>query len=271
MRTGGAVRTMQGPYLCGNAIATLGETIVTASWRGQQQLQRWDLGSGRLVANLPVHTAGAGPLQLYAVLISESGLVVTGGSSDHPGIRVRPCKQLVAQLTWRHLCRISLALLFLCIAVPLVHAMVKPATAVLPQQHCNSNPCNLDSLFGFLFLIVMLLTYVGGQPPDLRDPCAPTNTMDVEMTIAYVTIGVCFPQQASLPRVLICSHLVVEGLAKTVDPMRVWLQVISLEGQTVAQMDTGSAVHDLALVPDEVGSSSQLAVCCESCLHVVPL
>jgi WD40 repeat protein len=88
-----SVRSIFGPYVCGNSLDICNSTLVSASWRSHDQLQTWDLGSGKLVSNLPVHAAEGSTLKLYALSVSPEGLIVTGGSSEGAScVRVRSCQ-----------------------------------------------------------------------------------------------------------------------------------------------------------------------------------
>ncbi|MEW5317403.1 MAG: hypothetical protein WDW38_008701 [Sanguina aurantia] len=63
-RTQRSVRSISGPYLCGESMDIQGGTILTGSWREETPLQLWDFASGRLMTNLsfppPAATATPG-------------------------------------------------------------------------------------------------------------------------------------------------------------------------------------------------------------------
>lgn len=50
-RTGYSVRSIYGPHICGDAlqVSATGAELLTASWRTDDALQRWDFGTGKLL------------------------------------------------------------------------------------------------------------------------------------------------------------------------------------------------------------------------------
>lgn len=45
-----AARRIFGPHICGDAIdVDINNTLLTGSWRSEEQLQLWDFGSGKLI------------------------------------------------------------------------------------------------------------------------------------------------------------------------------------------------------------------------------
>ena len=79
---GGAVRSIFGPHVCGDAIDIAGvdgggeeieggggtTEILTGSWRDNNALQVWDMGTGRLIQDVPFGALpGERNCQLYAV------------------------------------------------------------------------------------------------------------------------------------------------------------------------------------------------------------
>lgn len=83
-----AVRSLYGPFICGDALDLVGDRILTGSWRGQNPLQLWDLGSGQLMSNLPFHQEEPEGCQLYAAKFGEGGHVACGGSGPHARAQV---------------------------------------------------------------------------------------------------------------------------------------------------------------------------------------
>lgn len=55
IRERASVRSIYGPHLCGDAldISGDGQTILTGSWRPEDQLQLWDFASGKLKETVP--------------------------------------------------------------------------------------------------------------------------------------------------------------------------------------------------------------------------
>ena len=54
IRVGGSVRSIYGPHICGDSIDVAGDgVLLTGSWRPDDQLQLWDLGSGKLIQSIP--------------------------------------------------------------------------------------------------------------------------------------------------------------------------------------------------------------------------
>ncbi|CAE7619458.1 unnamed protein product [Symbiodinium natans] len=85
-RQGRAVRAIAGPHICGDAldICQDGATVLTGSWRIQDQLQLWDFRMERLLATLPLSQST--PCMIYAAQFSKddtSGMIAAGGSGDH--------------------------------------------------------------------------------------------------------------------------------------------------------------------------------------------
>lgn len=53
VRTGGAVRCLYGPHICGDALDVKGNEIVTGSWRANEQLELWDFSTGKRIKEIP--------------------------------------------------------------------------------------------------------------------------------------------------------------------------------------------------------------------------
>jgi COMPASS component SWD3 len=77
-----------GPLICGDGIDTDGKEILTASWTQEQQLQTWDLGTGKLFMtidwNANIKTSND-PVFLYAGQFSkiDQTLILAGGSNSN--------------------------------------------------------------------------------------------------------------------------------------------------------------------------------------------
>lgn len=90
IRTGTSVRSFYGPHVCGDSIDVVGGEIVTGSWRPENQLEIWDLGSGEKKQDIPWNSAysvaalaGQPSCMLYAAQFSKEGkgkYIAAGGS-----------------------------------------------------------------------------------------------------------------------------------------------------------------------------------------------
>lgn len=98
-----SVRSIAGPHICGDALdvqpsagsgASPGSgtspLVLTGSWREAHPLQLWDLGTGRLLTNLPWWQPEPGACLPYAARFGTGracGMVVAGGSGSKPMMR----------------------------------------------------------------------------------------------------------------------------------------------------------------------------------------
>lgn len=89
-----AVRTIVGPHVCGGAIdiSADGSTLLTGSWRPEDQLELWEFGTGRLIQAIPWRPGGIAdpPCLLYTACFSRdkgSSMIAAGGScsATHEG------------------------------------------------------------------------------------------------------------------------------------------------------------------------------------------
>mmetsp|Transcript_14159 Transcript_14159/g.23555 ORF Transcript_14159/g.23555 Transcript_14159/m.23555 type:complete len:359 (-) Transcript_14159:350-1426(-) len=84
VRKGGAVRSIFGPHLCGDALDLHANTIVTGSWRPKNQLELWDFASGEKITDVPWHyQPHQPPCMLYAAQFSKdphARFIMAGGS-----------------------------------------------------------------------------------------------------------------------------------------------------------------------------------------------
>lgn len=80
-----AVRSVFGPYVCGDALSVRGGRLLTGSWRHSAALQQWDLASGRLMTNLTFHQVRdlavlglrrGGTTQLAEMTVGEAGMLL---------------------------------------------------------------------------------------------------------------------------------------------------------------------------------------------------
>jgi len=89
-RVGASVRSIYGPHICGDAldIDGSGELALTGSWRPEQSLQLWDIGTGKLVETMEWQKKARGKAKdsemLYAAQFSPgSDLIAAGGSGTN--------------------------------------------------------------------------------------------------------------------------------------------------------------------------------------------
>lgn len=96
LRVGRSVRSLRGPYICGDALDTVGSSIVTGSWRHGSPLQVWDYGSGRLTTNLPFWQPEPEACMLYATRLARPSVVkgVAAAEVWAGGSGPRPCARL---------------------------------------------------------------------------------------------------------------------------------------------------------------------------------
>jgi len=83
LRTEYAVRTINGPYVCGDGVDLFQGKIVSASWKAQDALQLWDYGSGKLISTLNWPTTNRRGEYLYCARFWDNSHVVAGGSGTN--------------------------------------------------------------------------------------------------------------------------------------------------------------------------------------------
>ena len=85
LRMDDAVRSIFGPHICGDAVDVDGNTVVTGSWRPENQLQLWDFTSGALIETIPWAPGLDGePCFLYCAQFSrDHELIAAGGSGSN--------------------------------------------------------------------------------------------------------------------------------------------------------------------------------------------
>jgi COMPASS component SWD3 len=73
-----------------------GATILTGSWRQEEQLQLWDYGSGQLISTLEWGGKGerASPCMIYAAQFSADGRRIAAGGSGQNELRVFDARTL---------------------------------------------------------------------------------------------------------------------------------------------------------------------------------
>ncbi|EFC50757.1 predicted protein [Naegleria gruberi] len=85
-----AARRIFGPHICGDAIdIDSNNSILTGSWRPDDQLQLWDFGSGNLIENIPIpHSGGPSTLNAYCAQFGDSSgsILAVGGSGTNEAL-----------------------------------------------------------------------------------------------------------------------------------------------------------------------------------------
>lgn len=90
-RAGISVRSIYGPHICGDGVDIHpgGKTLLTASWRPENALQLWDLGTSKLIENVPFNTPSSEPRPeaLYTCQFepTRGDVVAAGGSGTNEG------------------------------------------------------------------------------------------------------------------------------------------------------------------------------------------
>eukprot|EP00811_Abedinium_folium_P004787 NODE_14408_length_1110_cov_12.686673.p1 GENE.NODE_14408_length_1110_cov_12.686673~~NODE_14408_length_1110_cov_12.686673.p1 ORF type:complete len:331 (-),score=66.42 NODE_14408_length_1110_cov_12.686673:79-1071(-) len=91
-RVGHAVRAIPGPHICGDAldVSADGRFLLTGSWRDEDPLEVWDVGSGLRHEVIPWRPPGitaAPPCMLYTAKFTDDSarLVIAGGSTVSGG------------------------------------------------------------------------------------------------------------------------------------------------------------------------------------------
>jgi WD40 repeat protein len=86
-RSPGAVRSLHGVHICGDALDLKRNTILTGSWRERDALELWDFGSGERISSVPWQAdPGDKPCMLYAAQFSKDSMgrfIVAGGSGQN--------------------------------------------------------------------------------------------------------------------------------------------------------------------------------------------
>jgi WD40 repeat protein len=78
LRVERSIRSFFGPHICGDSIDISGGTILTGSYRMDNQLQTWDFGTGKLIDTI---SWGNSSTQLYAACFDPSSTLIGAGGS----------------------------------------------------------------------------------------------------------------------------------------------------------------------------------------------
>lgn len=85
-----AVRSVFGPYVCGDAVSVRGGRLLTGSWRNSAALQQWDLASARLMTNMTFFQPEHEACLIYCAKFAQGnmdGIIYAGGSGKKPVLR----------------------------------------------------------------------------------------------------------------------------------------------------------------------------------------
>ncbi|KAK8890787.1 hypothetical protein M9Y10_027986 [Tritrichomonas musculus] len=81
-RSGDVVRSIFGPQVCGESMVALSDNIIiTGSWRDEDQLQFWDVGTGKNLSTTSINF-GDEPLQVYSLSLSKDKRIVGCSGSN---------------------------------------------------------------------------------------------------------------------------------------------------------------------------------------------
>lgn len=84
VRVDKVVRSVHGPYICGDGIDIWEDSILTASWLARNALQLWDYGSGKLIESIPFPSQHEHGEFLYVARFCSGGdLIAAGGSGTN--------------------------------------------------------------------------------------------------------------------------------------------------------------------------------------------
>jgi COMPASS component SWD3 len=88
IRTKRPVRTFAGPLICADGIDIFEEVVLTGSWRESDQVQMWDLGTGKLISTVKWEggiKVSNDPCFVYANQFSkvDGSLILAGGSNSN--------------------------------------------------------------------------------------------------------------------------------------------------------------------------------------------
>lgn len=97
-----SVRSIYGPYVCGDSLDIRGGVVLAGSWRHSHPLELWDLGSTRLLTRLPFHQPLQDACMPYCAKFGRGlldGCIVAGGSGKRPCVKLfSPAGELVGTL-----------------------------------------------------------------------------------------------------------------------------------------------------------------------------
>lgn len=86
-RSGDVTRSIFGPQICGESMAALSSNcLITGSWRNEEQLQFWDIGTGKNL-NTTTLNFGEEPLKIYSLSLSNDKRIL-GCSGSNQNVAV---------------------------------------------------------------------------------------------------------------------------------------------------------------------------------------
>ena len=81
VRSGDIVRTIFGPAICGESVVQIdSKVMITGSWRDEDQLQFWDIGTGKNLSTITIKS-NKEPLQIYSLALSADKSIVGASGS----------------------------------------------------------------------------------------------------------------------------------------------------------------------------------------------
>ncbi|XP_078357929.1 uncharacterized protein LOC144642747 [Oculina patagonica] len=83
VRSDQVVRSIHGPYICGDGIDIWEDSVLTASWVAHDALQIWDFGSGRMVEKIPFPHDEHGEFLYVGRFCASSDVIAAGGSGTN--------------------------------------------------------------------------------------------------------------------------------------------------------------------------------------------
>lgn len=100
VRADQVVRSIHGPYICGDGIDIWEDSVLTASWVAHDALQIWDFGSGQPMEMIPFPTTGHHGEFLYVSRFCGSGDIVAAGGSGTNDLKVinRNTREVVSRV-----------------------------------------------------------------------------------------------------------------------------------------------------------------------------
>jgi len=105
IRTDGVVRTIRGPFVCGDGLDILSDEILTGSWLARNSLKIWDYKSGRLIEDIPFPVSDHQGEFLYCARFLDENTIVAGGSgSNDVKVIDRKSRELLGELAGANHC-----------------------------------------------------------------------------------------------------------------------------------------------------------------------
>ena len=81
------MKSIYGPFICGDAVDVFDNTVLTGSWRPEKPLELWDFATGKMIETIPWHQSSihGDDCQLYAAQFSkgDASMIAAGGSGSN--------------------------------------------------------------------------------------------------------------------------------------------------------------------------------------------